>query len=78
MDQLAFVIASRCSGVGTAADGEQAQGAWIIMATDRPLESGASARVGLLARRSRKVRRVVASTLAGEMLALSQGAAELE
>ena len=50
----------------------------MVMATEKDLAAGISAKVSVLAWRSSRLRRVVASTLAGETLALTQGVAELE
>ena len=55
----------------------RAQAAWMVMATDKDLSAGISAKVSVIAWRSSRLRRVVASTLAGETLALTQGVAEL-
>ena len=74
---LQFVLASDCSGAGTA-DEERAQAAWLVMAASRRLSEGVTTKASLLSWRSSRLRRVVASTLAGETLSLTQGVAELE
>ena len=72
-----FALVSDCSGAGMASE-ERAQAAWMVMATEKDLAAGISAKVSVIAWRSSRLRRVVASTRAGETLALTQGVAELE
>ena len=74
---MIFAGASDCAGAGTARD-NGAQGAWQVMARDKELMTGQNARVSPLSWRSTRVKRVVASTLAGETLALSASLAEME
>ena len=54
------------------------QGAELVGVAETKISSGATARFNLLSWRSAKIKRVVASTLAGETLALSSAVAELE
>ena len=72
-----FTSASDCAGAGTARE-HGAQGAWIAMIADAALLAGQPAKASLISWRSTRVKRVVASTLAGETLALSASLAEIE
>ena len=72
-----FTSASDCAGAGTARE-HGAQGAWIAMIADSALLAGQPAKASLISWRSTRVKRVVASTLAGETLALSASLAEIE
>jgi len=74
---LVFASVSDCAGAGTARD-NGAQGAYIVLAAERQLLAGHTARVSPISWRSTRVKRVVASTLAGETLALSASLAEME
>ena len=76
-EDLRFSVVSDSAGAGSA-DGERAQGAWLVLSSERGLADGDLSRVSPMAWRSSRLRRVVSSTLAGETLALCQGVAEME
>eukprot|EP00959_Pyramimonas_sp_CCMP1952_P208222 4355891-Pyramimonas_sp.AAC.1 len=72
-----FATASDCGGVGSD-DCMFPQQAWQVYLADNALAHGQRARATPLAWRSCRVKRQVASTLAGETLALSGALAEAQ
>ena len=70
MDQICFVSYGDASGGSTRA--EQAQAECVIIFADRALLEGMAAPVTLVAWRSHRVKRVVASASAAEAMGLSE------
>ena len=77
IDDMMFAGASDAAGPGTASKGGT-QGAYVLMVSGRKLERNEKAKTSILSWKSQKLKRAVASTLAGEALALSLLLAELE
>ncbi len=76
-ETMRFHTISDAAGAGSANRGG-IQGAWLVVASDEELAKGEKARVSVLSWRSTRLKRVVASTLAGEVLSLSAALAEAE
>ena len=77
---MVLVAASDAGGIDSKhlGDEDTVQGAWVILATGSMPTSSHKVRASILSWRSAKLRRRVASTLAGEALAFSQALGELE
>ena len=71
------VTFSDCAGPGSAADGSS-QGAHVLCLAEKKLATGDLAKISPIRWRSNKIRRKVASTLAGEAVTFSDSLAEVE
>eukprot|EP00959_Pyramimonas_sp_CCMP1952_P065964 1377201-Pyramimonas_sp.AAC.1 len=74
---MTFVTVSDAGGPGSARR-NGAQGGWMVLAADSSIRQNCRARVSLLAWRSTRLKRVVASTGAAETLSLSAALAEAQ
>ena len=75
-DRLCLVTVSDCEGMGATEDSPQE--AWQVFLADSSSASGHRAGVSPISHRSCCIRRVVASTVGGEAIALSSALAECE
>lgn len=76
-NSVTFVTVSDAGGPGSARR-NGAQGGWMVLAADPAIRQNVRAKVSLLAWRSTRLKRVVASTSAAETLSLSAALAEAQ
>ena len=77
VDDIIPVSFRDCAGPGSAAGGSS-QGAHVLCLAEKRLASGALAKISPIRWRSNKIRRKVASTLAGEAVTFTDSLAEVE